>query len=266
MELFSFLPDLAASSQFPADILAFLFVTALVAGLLDTLAGGGGLIVVPALMMSGVPPLAALGTNKLQGSVGTATSSLMMLRKKRVQWPEIKPLMVAAFAGSVGGTIVVQFIDTDALAFVIPVVLLMIAVYFLISPTPVASSEARVSAANYRRYIVPGIGCYDGMFGPGTGSFFTLAGVSCKGLEMIAATAMAKPLNFATNIASLMVFLLAGHVVWSIGLLMMLGQAIGAWCGAHCLVRINPAWLRGIVVIMSLGMLLKYASSMGGIG
>lgn len=262
------LPDffLAFFSAYPAETFAFLFATALVAGFLDTLAGGGGLIVVPALMMSGVPPLAVLGTNKLQGSVGTATSSLMMLRKKRVQWPEIRPLMMAAFAGSVAGTIVVQFVNTAALAFVIPAVLLMIAVYFLISPTPVAGSEPKVSAANYQRFVVPGIGCYDGMFGPGTGSFFTLAGVSCKGLGMIAATAMAKPLNFATNIASVMVFLLAGHVVWSIGLLMMLGQAIGAWCGSHCLVRINPAWLRGIVVLMSLSMLLKYASSMGWLG
>jgi hypothetical protein len=101
------------------------------------------------------------------------------------------------------------------------------------------------------------------MFGPGTGSFFALAGVSCKGYDLIKSTAIAKSLNFSTNIASLIVFLFAGHIVWVIGLIMMLGQAIGAQAGAHFLFKINPAYLRGIIVMMCVGMLMKYSMSMG---
>lgn len=246
-------------AAFPIEVLLFLFCIAVVAGLLDTLAGGGGLIALPALILSGIPPLYALGTNKLQGSMGTATASFMMLRKRRVHWDEVKLLMLAAFIGSTIGTIVVQFVDTRILTFVVPAVLLFIAVYFLVSPQPQeGSSEPKVSHANYRRFLVPIIGCYDGMFGPGTGSFFALAGVSLRGHGLINSTAIAKTLNFSTNIASLFVFLMAGKVVWLVGILMMAGQIIGAWAGSHCLFQINPKYLRFLVVTMCIGMLIRY--------
>lgn len=248
--------------SFSIELLSLLFLVAVTAGLIDTLAGGGGLIVIPALILSGVPPLAALGTNKLQGSIGTATSSYMMLKHQRISWDKIKPLMLRAFIGSVAGTIVVQFINADVLSFVIPIVLLFIALYFLISPTPAKSQgEPKLSEAQYKNVVVPFIGYYDGMFGPGTGSFFALSGVACRGYDLIKATATAKPLNFATNISSLVIFIIAGHVVWIIGIVMMFGQALGAWLGSHCLFRINPMYLRGIVVFMCVAMLLKYADS-----
>ncbi|WP_448563351.1 TSUP family transporter [Thalassotalea ganghwensis] len=251
-------------ASFSIELLSILFFVAVFAGLLDTLAGGGGLISIPALMLSGVPPLAALGTNKLQGSVGTATASYMMFRRQRVSWSGVKYLMLSAFIGAVVGTICLQFINTDVLSFVIPVVLLFIAVYFLLSPMPALTEQTpKLSNKKYQNIVVPCIGFYDGMFGPGTGSFFALSGVSCRGQDLITSTATAKPLNFSTNIASLIVFLMAGHIVWVIGLLMMLGQMLGAWLGAHCLFKINPVYLRGIVVFTCCSMLIKYANSMG---
>ena len=101
------------------------------------------------------------------------------------------------------------------------------------------------------------------MFGPGTGSFFALAGVSLKGLGLIDATAVAKTLNFSTNIASLLVFLIAGKVIWIVGIAMMFGQFLGAWAGSLYLLRIDPQYLRIAVVCMCLGMLGKYMLSMG---
>ncbi len=249
---------------FSVEILAFLFLAAFLAGFIDTLAGGGGLIVLPALMMSGIPPLLALGTNKLQGTMGTATATYMMLTKKRVSWHVVRFLMLAAFIGAVLGTIAVQFIRPELLSFVIPVVLLLIVIYFLFSPQVIdGGARPRISDGKYRKIIVPSIGWYDGMFGPGTGSFFALAGVSLRGHGLIDATAIAKTLNFSTNIASLIVFLLAGKVVWLVGLLMMVGQFTGAWGGSHCLFKIPARYLRLLVVAMSLAMLTKYAFSMG---
>lgn len=248
---------------FSLEILIFLFVIAVVAGLIDTLAGGGGLIALPALILCGIPPLQALGTNKLQGSMGTATATLMMLRKKRVHWNEVKPQMLAAFIGSTLGTVAVQFIHTEVLGFVIPAVLIFIAIYFLISPAPSqVDSRPKMSKERYQRVVVPVIGWYDGMFGPGTGSFFALAGVSLQGFGLINATAVAKTLNFATNIAALIVFVLAGKIVWIAGLLMMTGQMLGAWAGSHVLFSINPKYLRFLVVIMCVGMLIRYALSL----
>ena len=250
-------------SNFSIELLSLLFLVSVIAGLLDTIAGGGGLISIPALILSGVPPLAALGTNKLQGSMGTATASYMMLKNKKINWDNIKHLMLSAFIGAVFGTVVIQFINTDVLTFVIPIVLLFIAIYFLISPIPTETNgKPKLSNQKYKNIVIPFIGYYDGMFGPGTGSFFALSGVSCRGHDLITSTAIAKPLNFSTNIASLIVFLVAGHIVWVIGILMMLGQILGAWLGSHCLFKINPAYLRVIVVLMCSGMLIKYADSM----
>ncbi|MEO1208023.1 MAG: TSUP family transporter [Cyanobacteria bacterium J06638_20] len=245
--------------NYPLEVLLFLFGIATVAGFIDTLAGGGGLLTIPALIISGIPPLAALGTNKLQGSMGTATASYMMFKYKRVRWAIVAQPMMCAFAGSLIGTIAVQYIDTSVLIFVIPLVLFGIALYFLLSPnlhednrTPVISQQ------QYQAYVIPAIGGYDGMFGPGTGSFLALAGVSLRGQGIIDATAIAKTLNLATNLASLIVFFLVGQIVWIVGGLMLCGQLIGASIGSRCLVMINPKHLRMLIVVMSVAMLIRY--------
>lgn len=240
-------------------LLVFLFLIAVLAGLIDTLAGGGGLIVLPALIMSGVPPLQALGTNKLQGTMGTATATAMMFKNSKVSWHSVKYMMLTAFLGAVVGTVIVQFIDTQVLSYVIPIVLFLIGLYFLLSPVATEDAKsAKITNQKYQNSIVPVIGAYDGMFGPGTGSFFALAGVSLRGFALVKATAEAKPLNFATNIASLIVFIAAGKVIWLIGGLMMIGQVIGAWLGAKCLFIVNPKYIRAMVVFMCFAMLAKY--------
>lgn len=248
----------------PVDtqVLLFLFGVAVVAGFIDTLAGGGGLIALPALIMSGVPPLYALGTNKLQGSMGTATAAFLMLSTGRVKWKDARLLILYALLGSVAGTIFVQFIDPSVLSFLIPLVLVVIVVYFAFAPKPKGQETVR-SLAIFRRVAVPGIGAYDGMFGPGTGSFFAFAGVALRGRTLVEATAFAKTLNFATNIASLCVFLIAGKVMWLAGGVMIFGQLIGAYLGSHCLFRIKPELLKTLVIVMCLGMLVKYGNSEG---
>jgi len=244
------------------EIALFLFTIAIIAGFLDTLAGGGGLLTLPALMMSGIPPLVALGTNKLQSCMGTATASVMMLRGRRVRWHQVKHLMLSAFIGSAIGTVIIQFVNTEMLTIIIPIVISIIGIYFLITPTiDEEDKPVKVSSSHYKRFVVPIIGCYDGIFGPGTGSFFTLAGRALRAQKFLEATAIAKTLNFSTNIASLIVFLFAGQVIWLVGITMMLGQLIGAWLGSHCLFKIPVNYLRYLVVIMCFGMLAKYMTA-----
>lgn len=243
-------------------LLIFLFLISLTAGFIDTLAGGGGLLTLPALIMSGIPPLFALGTNKFQSSMGSGTATFMMIKKKRIEISAVKYKMLTAFIGSLCGTFLVQFIDTKLLSFIIPVVLIIIAIYFLFSPRPaIEEGEEKISGNKYQNIVIPSIGFYDGMFGPGTGSFFVLAGVALKGRGLVHSTAIAKSLNFATNIASLIVFLTAGKVIFIIGFVMMGGQAIGAWMGSHFLFKINPKYLRVLIIVMCTGMLVKYAIS-----
>ena len=243
--------------QYSMEIIATLFFVALIAGFIDTLAGGGGLITLPALILSGVPPIAALATNKLQGSMGTATATAILIKGKHFDFLSQWPLLLFAFAGACLGAFSVQFIDTEALTFIIPLILVIICLYFLFAPTP-RSTKARLTDRQFKLFAVSPVGFYDGMFGPGTGSFFALAGVLGKGQDLIKASINAKALNFATNIASLLVFIVAGQVLWLIGLVMMAGQFIGAWIGANYLVKINPKILKIIIVTMCSLMLVKY--------
>lgn len=240
----------------------FLLATALIAGLVDTLAGGGGLLTLPALLISGVPPLASLGTNKLQGSVGTAMATYMMFRHKRISWQSVKYFMLLSFTGSAIGAVIVQWIDVQFLSYIIPLVLFIIVVYFIIAPTSHETDHTpRISEKLFQNGVVPIIGCYDGMFGPGTGSFFSSGNAFFRGMGFVKATAYAKALNFSSNIAAFIVFMFAGQLVWKAALVMMLGQIIGAWIGSHCLIKIKPLYLRIMVVIMSLSMLIKYMFS-----
>ena len=249
-------------ANFSLEILAFLFLIGVLAGFLDTLVGGGGLLAVPALLLSGIPPIYVLGTNKFQGSMGTGIATFLLFRKKKLDLQSVKNLMIASFIGSVIGGIIVQFVDTEILSFVIPIVLVIIAIYFIVSPKPRVISSSSNSDKRFESYAVPGVGFYDGMFGPGAGSFFVMTGVMLKKLEIIQATILAKPLNFASNIAGLIVFFIFGHIAFIVGLVMMLGQFIGSFFGTHYLLKANPKVIRILIVISSLAMLAKYVDSL----
>lgn len=239
--------------------LAVLAVVALAAGFLDTLAGGGGLLTLPALLLAGVPPLQALGTNKLQGSFGTGMATWQVIRRGRVRWSDARWPMLWAFLGSVAGSIAIQFADSERLRVVIPVVLALIAAYFAFVPKAHHPPDReRMSAAPYEATVVPAIGAYDGAFGPGTGSLFALAGVTLRAYPLVRSTAVAKTLNFATNVASLAVFALAGQMAWTVGGAMIAGQLAGAYVASHVLFRVSPVVLRVLIVTVSVGMLIRY--------
>ena len=121
-------------ANFSIEILTLLFFVGVVAGFLDTLVGGGGLLAVPALLLSGIPPIYVLGTNKFQGSMGTGIATFLLFRKKKLDWNSVKNLMFASFIGSIVGGVIIQFVDTQFLSFVIPIVLVFIAIYFIVSP------------------------------------------------------------------------------------------------------------------------------------
>ena len=156
------------------EVLLALALVAVIAGFLDTLAGGGGLIVIPALLLAQVPPVAAIATNKLQGTFGTFTAALTMVRKKLVTPRLIRRGFILAFAGSVAGAVTIQHIPAAMVKVIVPMVLTAIALYFLVSrdrgdraATPCMEGE------KYDVTVVPAVGFYDGAFGPGAGSFYT---------------------------------------------------------------------------------------------
>ncbi len=235
------------------ELLAVLALVAALAGCIDAIAGGGGLLTLPALLWAGLPPVAALATNKLQGSFGTASATLRFLRHGAIDLRGLGPAALLAFAGSAGGSWLVGRIDPGALAHLLPALLVAFALYFLLSPrVGDLPSRRRLGLAAFGVLAGAGIGFYDGFFGPGTGSFFALAFVALLGRDLRQATAGSKLLNFASNLAALLVFAAGGHVVWTVGLAMAVGQWVGASVGAHLVIRHGARLVRPLLVGVSL--------------
>ena len=240
------------------QIAVILFFVSILAGFIDAIAGGGGLLTIPALMWAGLPPAAALGTNKLQACGGSFFASLYFVRKGLVNLKQIKLALACAFVGSALGTISVQLIDAKVLELVLPFLILAIGCYFLFSKKISEDDKHQVLTPGVFAFTAAlGVGFYDGFFGPGTGSFFALAFVTLAGFGLAKATAHAKLLNFSTNIASLVFFALGGKVVWLLGLVMLLGQAIGATLGSRLVVTKGTKIIKPLVVTMSLLMSAK---------
>lgn len=237
--------------DWPILLIFTMFLVALVAGWVDTLAGGGGLLTLPALMLAGLPPLSALATNKAQGFVGTMTATLMLLVKGQLDIVSCLPLVLAAAIGSMLGTLLIQSVDTSWLHWGIPFLLIGVAGYFLASPqVGKRETSARQSEKTYGMTAVPLIGFYDGAIGPGAGSFFAASGVMLRGQTLLQATIRAKLLNFTTNVTSMALFAAAGQVAWLIALAMMLGQFCGATLASHTMLNGGEKLIRPLVIAM----------------
>ncbi|MFM1891337.1 MAG: hypothetical protein RLZ44_414 [Pseudomonadota bacterium] len=240
------------------ELLLSLSAVAALAGFVDAIAGGGGLLTVPALLWAGLPPLQALGTNKAQAVFGSFTAALHFVRHGRVDLKRLAPAVACTFVGAAVGTLAVQRLPSDLLGRLVPVLLIGFALYFLLSPRiGSADAEHRISHNLFALLIGTGIGFYDGFFGPGTGTFFAAAFVLLLGYNLTRATAGTKVLNFTSNFASLLFFALAGKVLWPLGLAMGLAQVGGAWLGAHMVVRHGAALVRPLLVVVSLALSLR---------
>jgi len=244
--------------ELSAGVLIALFLASLVAGCVDAIAGGGGLITIPALLWAGIPAPMALGTNKLQGTAGSLSASLHFIRIRAVDFKGFWPAIIAALVGGAAGAVLVQRIDPDFLRGVIPWLLIAIAAYMLLARRlGQVERHRRIGMTAFALTVGLGVGFYDGFFGPGTGTFFALGCVTLLGMTLPTATAHSKLLNLASNVASLALFIAGGKVLWVPGLIMAAGQFIGAQVGARLVVRGGAPLIRTIVVVVAVAMAIK---------
>ena len=242
----------------PIEILALLTIAAFLAGFVDAIAGGGGLITVPALLLAGVPPVTALGTNKLQGLFGSGSATLAYAARGHVDLGKQLPSAVLAFAGALAGAGLATILPGDILRQLLPFLLIAIALYFGFKKGLGDSDRAeRLGPFWFMVGIVPAIGFYDGLFGPGTGSFFMLAFVALAGYGLLKATAHTKLLNFASNLGGLAGFVLAGAVLWKIGLLMGIAQFLGARLGATLAMKNGARIVRPLLVVTCVALAIR---------
>lgn len=238
----------------PGPLLALLLLGG-VAGFISAIAGAGGLLVLPTLLTLGLDPIAALATNKLQNVFGTASSMFNYFRKGQIELRGMGLAVLCALLGSGLGTLTVQWIDSDQLAWLIPLLLIGIALYFWLSPR-VGEQDAkpRLSHRGFALCAGLGIGFYGGFFGPGIGSLFAAAFVALRGYNLVRATAHTKVLVFTTNVSSLLLFISAGKVLWGIGLTMALGQIIGARMGSNLVLRKGARLVKPLIILATLAL------------
>jgi len=246
------------------SLLALLAAAGFVSGFVDAIAGGGGLITLPALALAGLDPVAAVATNKLGAVFGSASSTLAFARAGKIDAPTMAGPAVAALIGSAFGALALPYAPRQMLADALPVVLIAVALYFAFAP-PLDESlrRARIGPRLYALTLAPAIGFYDGVFGPGAGSFYMIALLTLAGCGLITAMAGARLANFGSNLGSLAIYAFGGHIVVAAGLAVGLGAFFGARLGAGSALKAGARLVRPLIVVVSVALALKLASAPG---
>ena len=237
-------------------------LASLLAGFVDAIVGGGGLILLPALFATfpGAPPATLLGTNKAGSVWGTAMATWQYSRRVQIRWKAMLPAAACGFAGAFAGAWAVTVLSPDFLRKMLPLVLLAVLGYTLAKKelgrhhAPRLAGRGEAVAASL---IGVTIGFYDGFFGPGTGSFFVFLFVRLLGYDFLNASASAKLLNVSTNIAALILFSAKGHIWWHFALPLALANVVGSVLGTHMALKHGTGFVRGIFIFVVSVLILK---------
>ncbi len=241
-----------------------LCLAAFAAGMLDAVVGGGGLIQLPALLLvlPGYPVVALLGTNKLASVVGTGSAAVTYARRVTIDRTRTIQMCAAAFAGSLLGALLATRAGSGLLRPVVLVALVGVWLYTLRRPQLGEVELLKLTAHHHTAVAVIGgavIGAYDGFVGPGTGSFLIFLLVGGVGLSFLHASATAKAVNTMTNVAALLLFGLAGHVLWGLGALMAVSNLAGSQVGSRLAIRRGSAWVRRVFLVVVAALILRLA-------
>lgn len=237
---------------------ALLFVAGFGGGFIDAVAGGGGLITVPALLATGMPPQIALGTNKLQACFGTLIAVWHYAKAGLMKTPWLWLAIVLSFATSMAGAHAVSILSKDLLKQLIPWLLATVAVYTALNRRfGIQTGKQRLSPLLFAALFGIALGFYDGFFGPGTGSFWTLGVVALLGLDLRGATGYTKAANLASNFGALAIFLTNGSVHFGAAGAMIGGQLLGARLGSALVIKKGAGFIRPVFLTVVFAMTLK---------
>ena len=242
----------------------FLLAAAFCAGVIDAMAGGGGLIQLPALFAAypTAPHPTLLGTGKLAGLAGTTSAIFRYLRHVRLDWRLVLPAAVAAFLAALVGAWIATAIPPDRFRALVPVLLTLVLAYTLLHRDFGLEHRPRGLGRRGRLLGAAGagvIGLYDGFFGPGTGSFLMFLFVRGFGLDFLHASASAKVVNAAANAAAILLFGLTGELMWLLGLAMAVSNVTGAQVGSHLAIKRGSGFVRGVFLLVVGALIAKTA-------
>ncbi|ATR83537.1 hypothetical protein CYD26_00730 [Pseudomonas sp. FFUP_PS_473] len=240
--------------------LAILAAVAFVAGFIDAIAGGGGLLTTPALLTAGLPPHLVLGTNKLSSTFGSATAGFTFYRRKLfdpIQW---RRGLIGTAIGALIGAVTAHYLPAEWLNKMLPVIVFACGVYLLFGGTPKAPLDANAPIKKGRQFPQGfSLGFYDGVAGPGTGAFWTVSSLLLYPIDLVRASGVARSMNFVSNAAALSVFIFSGQVDWLIGLSMGSALMVGAFFGARTAISGGAKFIRPVFITVVLGLTVRLA-------
>lgn len=241
--------------------ICLLLVAALAAGWVDALVGGGGMIQLPAvLLVPGLSPVQALAVNKLGSVFGTLTSAVTYVRRTPIAIRTTLPAACLAFVTSMAGAVLATALPQEFFKPIIVVALLAVLLYTVFKPSLGGSTELKYRGL---KHLMVGlgvgalIGFYDGLLGPGTGSFLMVAMVGLMGYSFLQATAQTKIINAATNLGALVLFAVAGQQVWALGLMLGMANMAGGYLGARTALDRGNSFIRSMMLVVVSALILK---------
>jgi len=251
-------PPISRMPDLSLAVFAALTLAAFTGGFVSSIAGAGGMIVPPCLLWAGVPPVQAPATNKCQSVFGTLSSATNYLRKGLLELLPLRSILAWAFAGAVGGTLLVRQLDAALLVKILPLLLILLAGYFALSPR-IADQDTppRLAERLFAPLAGGGLGLYGGFFGPGLGSFAADAFAGLRGHNMRSATASSKPVILVTNLTSVVIFVVHGHVVWPLVASMALAQIAGACLGSNLAIAHGAGLIRPMIIAVTTAIALR---------
>jgi uncharacterized protein len=241
-------------------ILAALALVAFIAGFIDAIAGGGGLLTIPALLTAGLPPHLVLGTNKLCATFGSATASYTFFRRKLFVPAQWRNALLGTAIGALLGAVIAHWMPAAWLNQLLPGVVFLCGLYLLFARTPHTRQVSDNSIATIRQWPQGlSLGFYDGVAGPGTGAFWTVSTLLLYPLDLLRASGVARSMNFVSNACALSVFIISGHVAWLLGICMGLALMAGAFLGARSAIKGGSRFIRPIFILVVMALTARLA-------
>ncbi|HWV08896.1 MAG TPA: TSUP family transporter [Pseudomonas sp.] len=235
--------------------LVILTCVAFIAGFIDAIAGGGGLLTTPALLTAGLPPHLVLGTNKLSSTFGSAMASYTFYRRKLFDPSQWRNALIGTAVGAFLGAIIAQWLPAEWLNMMLPVVVFACALYLLFGRTPDAPLDPDAPIPRYRQWPQSlSLGFYDGVAGPGTGAFWTVSNLLMYPLDLLRASGVARSMNFVSNACALSIFIVSGQVAWVLGLCMGVALSVGALLGARTAIKGGSKFIRPVFIMVVLAL------------
>ncbi|HEY8717390.1 TSUP family transporter [Pengzhenrongella sp.] len=252
-----------AGVELTTQTVLLLVLAGFLAGWVDAVVGGGGLIQLPALLLvPGMSPVQALATNKLAGFMGTSVSAVTFYRRVRPDLRTALPMALAALAGAGGGAALASLLPPGVFKPVILVALVLVAIYTIARPNVGQATDLRWTGRRHvgaAVWLGAAIGFYDGLLGPGTGTFLVIALVAVLGYAFLEASAKAKIVNAATNLGALVVFALQGAPLWKLGLVVGVANVAGAYLGARMAVAHGSRFVRIVFIVIVTALIARLA-------